>query len=120
MLAVQPVRGSERHEELRSARIRPGVRHRKDSLRVVRQLRVELIGNRVARSASSRAVGAAALQHESCNHTVEDDFIVVTLLDKVDEVLRCRGGPALEEFDLEVAEVGREVCESVCHGHPLG
>ena len=97
----QAVAASVTKNQLGSAGIRPGVCHRKNTLRVVRQLRVELIENRVARPASSVSLGTARLEHEAFDYAVEDHSVVIALLNQVDEVLRRNGGTAFEELDLE-------------------
>src|SRR5688572_11264366 len=77
MLAVEVRRRSERDEELTAVGLRAGVRHRQDPGAVVPQLRMKLIVELVARAAAALTERVAALDHETLDHAMKNDAVVV-------------------------------------------
>src|SRR5215203_5867331 len=78
VLHVEVWRRTDRNEELRAVRARPGVGHGKHVRLRELQLGVELVLELVAGSAHSAALGVTALDHESRDHPVKDQAIVET------------------------------------------
>ena len=65
------------------------------------QILAEFIRNSIARAASTIAGGIPALDHEAIDDTMENQAIIKTLLNQIDEILRCNRCFILEEFNLE-------------------
>src|SRR2546427_7114129 len=79
VLVVEPRRRHQRDEELPAVGVGPAVGHRQNARLVVAQLRVELVGEVVARASGALAERIAALDHEIGYHAVEDRAVVVRL-----------------------------------------
>ena len=106
MPAIQVWSGRQRDEKLTAVRVGSGVRHRKNSFRVVFQFWVKFIRKFVARSASSRAGGVAALNHESIDDAMENHAVVKFLLRELYEIVHGIGYLLFEQPDREVAHSG--------------
>src|SRR5262245_25301451 len=108
---------SQRDEELPTVGVGSGVRHRQDALLAVAQAGMELVGELVARSADPLTERVAALDHESVNHAMKNDAVVVRLRDLLVRAgigpLLCALGQTDEVGDrvrrLLVEEANREV-----------
>src|SRR5688500_15533299 len=103
MAVVEMRRRSKRDEELSAVGVRPAVGHRQDPRLVVPRLRVELVREGIAGTADPLAQRIAALNHESVDHAVEDDAVVIRLTylsiaARIGPLLRALGEPD-EVFD---------------------
>src|SRR5690606_22665250 len=81
----------------------------------VSERRMELVADLVARTARTRALRAATLDHEAIDHAVEGETVVESLLHKVDEILRGDRRTILEQLDVEVALARAEFRGAVRH-----
>ena len=75
-MCIRDRRGNMRDEELRAVGVRPGVGHRQHAGRIVLEVRVELVGKRVAGAAGAAPFGAARLDHEVGDDAVELQAVV--------------------------------------------
>ena len=134
VLAVE-VRGRpDGDEELRAVGVRAGVRHREQVRPVEGQLRVELVGELVARPAVTLAQRVAALDHESGDDAVEHRAVVervaglgargrvgpfLAARGQVGEVLHRLRGVVAEQLQADVAG-GRVQGGDLRRGHEGG
>ena len=106
MLAVQVRAGRERDEELRTVRVRPGVRHRQDPCSSVLEL-IFLVVESIAIDASSASPGprrVSTLNHEVTNDAMEYGAVEVIALRQGHEVLACARGVSSVQLDGERAK----------------
>ena len=134
MLVVEPRRGGERHEKLAAVGVGPRVGHREHAGLRVAQLRVELVGELVARPTRAGAERAPALQHECVNHAMERQAVVKRPLGlltglRIREFLRAFGEPdeisdrvgnfLIEQPDFEIAFArGEQRMHHRCRSRP--
>ena len=124
MPVVEMRRRAQRDEELAAVRVRPGVRHREDAGLAVPRLRMELVGEVVARAAGALPERIAALDHERVDDPVEDRPVVVRAgalpararvgpllgaLGEPHEVLHGLGRFLVEQLDRELAFARRKM-----------
>src|SRR3954467_4291642 len=98
VLAVEPrrlARGDQ--EELRAVGVRAGVGHRQRAADDL--VLVDLVLERVARTAGAGALRAAALDHEVADDPVEDQPVVEAVTGELLEVRDRLGGVVVEELD---------------------
>lgn len=69
--------GTECDEELTTVGVRAAVGHRENPGFVVAQLRMKLVGKRIAGPADPLSQGIPALNHEAIDHPMEDDAVIV-------------------------------------------
>lgn len=89
MLAIQPLRGRQRYEELRSVRVRARVGHRQNAGAAVLQIRMDLVGELLTVDTGAAATGAgriAALDHEVADDAMEDGVVVVAATRQLGEI----------------------------------
>src|SRR4029453_1546360 len=100
VLPVEPGRLVRRHdEELRTVRVRPGVCHREVSARDA--MVVELVLERVARTARAVTARTAALDHEVRDDAVEDEAVVVAVTGELREIRNRLRSVVVEELELD-------------------
>src|SRR5262245_24566359 len=104
MPAVQVWSRHQCNEELTAIRVGSGVRHRKDTFRVVLQLGMKLVGKLISGSAASGACGISALDHETVDHSVEYDAVIEFRICELDEIAHRIRHELFEQFDGEVAQ----------------
>src|SRR4030095_5817610 len=102
VLVVEVRRGSQRDEELPTVGVGPRVRHGQDAGFAVAEAWMELVGELVAGSADTLPERVAALDHETVDHAMKDDAVVVRLLDLL---VSARVGPLLRPLG-QADEVG--------------
>lgn len=73
-------------EKLRAIRARTSIGHGEDAGLVVAQFRVKLIGEFVARATASGFGRVAALQHETINHAVKRNVVVIAAAGQIEEI----------------------------------
>ena len=130
VLAVQPVRGGHRDEELGTVGARSGVGHGQQVGLVERQLRVELVSELIPGAARTGAGRIPTLDHEAGNDAVEDRAVVEraggppggvlgrvlrTAVGQRDEVSHGLGGVIGQQHDPDVAVVGVQGRVQVAH-----
>ena len=86
MAVVEERSGGGGDEELRTVGSRSGIGHRENPGRTVAQFRVEFVRELVARAATAAFGRIAALEHESLDHAVERDVVVVTATREIEEI----------------------------------
>lgn len=109
VLSVQPLRWRQCYEELRTVRIRSGIRHRQDPGAGVLQIGVEFIGKRCSVNGRSAAAGTgrvAALDHKVLDDTMEDRVVVVSTTDQFGEIATSVWGMLPVQLDGEFAHAG--------------
>src|SRR4029077_5195916 len=77
VLVVEPGRRGERNEELAAVGVGPRIRHRENSRLAMARLRTELVGELVAWSSRTRPERVAALNHETLDHAMKHEAVVV-------------------------------------------
>ena len=108
MLAVQPRSGDVGDEELRAVGVGAGVGHRQDAGCVVFEIGMKFVFKRVTRPASSRAIGAAALDHEVGDDAMKCEAVVKTVRGQLFEVRHGFGSFVVVQLNANRAAIGRK------------
>jgi hypothetical protein len=98
------------HKELRSARVLARVSHGKDAAIVALVATGGFTLDGPARSAGAGALGAATLNHEIWEHTVEGEPVIEAALGELAEVCDGEWGVGVEELDGHIALGGLDGC----------
>ena len=102
-------------EELTAVRVRTRVGHRDGTAYIPllcrRCIRVQLISERVARSAAARTGRITSLDHETGDDAMENDVVIEPLAGEGDEVLDRLRGIGIVGAECDVTEVGVECNE---------